>query len=641
MPALSITSALAPANAPSPGAHAAADEAPSTPHAVAPAPTQALATPAADSPAADATPAALHSAPPRPSPPPCPDKRWTLLDHDPAALAALTTHLDIDEMTATLLLNRGLHTPDAAHRFLNPSLDHLHDPFLLPNMSAAVCRLRDALASRQRILIFGDDDVDGITSSCLVFLLLKHLGARPNLFIPQRTLHGHGFNAQSLRAALALHPCDLLITTDCGSSSYEEISWLRDQSIDTIIIDHHALPAQHPPAVALVNPQLPQNRYPFPALAAVGVAYNFALAVTRDLTALGVFERFPAPNLHDLLDLVCLGTVADVVPLRDVNRVFVRLGLLVLQRRRRPGLAALLERAFPNTALPITERTISHRIAPRLNAAGRVGDVNDCITLLTTDRYSIAQEMARRLDAYNVQRQATEAVILHQALEQARAQIDAGQPLLILYDPRWHQGVLGIVASRLLERFQRPSILIAPTTDGRVRGSARCADGFDILSLLRRCAPLLDAFGGHTAAAGLSLPTANLDALRLALLSSPHLSLNIAPALSIDAELSLRDFGLPFVQRLERLAPFGAGNREPTFLIKRLHPIRAHISHRGNLRMRLRCSLRDTFDVIGFAMGHAAPPNPLTPLDVILSPRLQESHTPSVELRMIAFRDHA
>ena len=568
------------------------------------------------------------------------EKSWELLKPDLGAVDRLVQSLDIDPLLARLLINRGLHEPDEVQRYLTPSFDDLHDPFLIPGMKTAISRLRRAFAKRERVLVFGDDDVDGITSTSVLYLFLKRLDVNAGYFIPRRKLHGHGLNLVAIKAAIERFPCDLLITTDCGTSSVVEIAWLKEQGIDTLVVDHHAIPDVLPDALSIVNPQLPGNLYPFPELAAVGVTFNLILGIFRDLEKLGIFDHHPAPDLHEYLDLVSLGTVADVVPLRDVNRVFVSLGLEVLRRRRRCGIAALLDRLTLN-GQPITERTICYRLAPRLNAAGRVGDANECVELLTTDNYGIAQQLAKRLDEYNSQRQEAEAGILHEALEQAALQVEEGRNVLVISKDGWHQGVLGIVASRLLERFHRPTILIA-ITEGRARGSARSPNGVDILECIRRCHMHLENFGGHNSAAGLTLKGENVPALHHAielaaidLLGEEGLP---TPTLTIDAELMLGDFEHPLVQEVERLAPFGAGNREPTFLVRRTRPLRTRIVGRNHLRLRLRGD-RSVCDVIGFSMGSSSVRHGRL-LDVILTPRTIDQKREDIELRMLAMQPY-
>jgi len=561
-----------------------------------------------------------------------------MLRPDPNLVSHLVDELELDTTLARLLVNRGVTTPDHAERFLRPRFEHLHDPFLIAGMRPAVTRIQQALATHQRILIFGDDDVDGITATSVILLFLRALGAQVDAFIPRRAIHGHGLNLKSLQAAVASFPCDLVLTADCGTSSLDEIAWLRSQGIDTIVVDHHAIPDSLPQCL-IINPQLPENRFPFPELAAVGVAFNLILALYQDLKKLGVFNHFPAPNLHDYLDLVSLGTVADVVPLRDENRIFVKLGLEVLRRRHRCGVAALLDRIHLNGQM-ISERTICYRLAPRLNAAGRVGDANRCVELLTTQSYGIAQQLAKQLEEYNTQRQQAEASILVEATAIAQAQVNAGRSVLVVSQEGWHQGVLGIVASRLLERFHRPTVLIA-IANGRARGSARSPVGVNILDYIRHCDAFLENYGGHSFAAGLTLKAehvidlhSKIEDVASEILGQDGLP---APTLYIDDTALLRDLRLGKARLYEQLAPFGAGNREPSFLVPRLRPLRSRVVGRNHLRVRMRGD-RAVADMIGFSMGGRSLRHGRL-VDAVVSPRIVDRKAQNVELRLLGFKN--
>ncbi|MDX9721394.1 MAG: single-stranded-DNA-specific exonuclease RecJ, partial [Myxococcota bacterium] len=548
--------------------------------------------------------------------------------------------LPTDPLIARLLVNRGVKDVDSARRYLHPSFEDLHDPFLLANMEQAVLRVRQAIAECQSIVIFGDDDVDGVTSTTVLYQFLQGVGADVRYFIPRRRLHGHGFNERAIAAAIGERKPQLMIATDCGLSSWHEVDWLHEQGIDTLIVDHHALPDRLPEAI-IINPRLVGSAFPFIELAAVGVAFNFVLALRRHFEELGVLERTAGPNLLEYLDLVALGTVADVVPLVDENRVFVRLGLEVLRRRRRCGVAALLEKVNTD-GQPISERTICYRLAPRLNAAGRVGDPNQCVSLLCADRYGVAQGLASALETYNEQRQLTEASILDEAIAMAQMAVDEGRRVLVVASDEWHQGVLGIVASRLLERFHRPSVLIA-AADAESRGSARSPEGFNILDCLRMCEHLLVDFGGHSAAAGLTLKAENIPEFSQCIEDAASTLLGPrelpTPTLHIDAELHLSELSPKRLRRIEGLGPYGAGNREPAFVIRRLRLVRARVVGRNHLRLRVR-NERSTFEVIGFSMGETTLQQGSL-IDVVLTPRLNAKSPSSIEYQLLAVQQSA
>lgn len=567
------------------------------------------------------------------------EKLWTLLHPDPSLVQELSQALNITPLTSRLLINRGVTTVKDAKLFMQPTMDQLSDPFLMAGMTESVARLRTSLANGDKILIFGDDDVDGITSTSLLFLYLKRLGANVHSFIPQRYVHGPGLTTTALDAALEEFPANLLITTDCGVSSVEEIRHMANKGIDTIVVDHHTIPPELPPAKAILNPLLPGNAYPFTELAAVGVTFHFIRGLQADLKRLGVFSDRAEPKLVEYLDLVSLGTVADVVPLLGENRMFVHKGLSILRRRRRCGTAALLERSLRD-GQKITERTICYRLAPRLNAAGRVGNANLCVELLTTNRYGVAQRLAKQLDRFNVMRQEAEASILTEAIEQAQEQVDAGRRVLVVFREGWNQGVLGIVASRILERFNLPTLLIA-MADGRARGSARSPAGVNILEYMRACHDTLSNYGGHHSAAGLTLKAENVPFLSTQIEEEADRILENrelpTPQIKIDAEVGFSDLNPGQVRELERLAPFGFGNQEPAFLVRQVKPLKVRVVGRNHLRMRLR-SDRSVLEVIGFSMGDTHVPK-TSSIDVVLTPRIA-SKKPAhrVELQMLALR---
>ncbi|MEO1273499.1 MAG: single-stranded-DNA-specific exonuclease RecJ, partial [Myxococcota bacterium] len=467
---------------------------------------------------------------------------------------------------ARILANRGYTDLDTVDAFLNPSLSKLGDTDTMIDMDLAVRRTLEAFRDGDYIRVCGDDDVDGVTSTSCVYLFFKQLGIRADFTIPRRTEGGSGLNIDVIRRA-SQDGVDLLITTDCGVTNVEEIALARQLGIDVIVLDHHTMPPDLPDAVAILNPMRPGSGYPFTRLAAVGVAFTFVRGLWKALCDFGLVR----PNRIDLsqyLDIVALGTVADVVPLVDENRVFVRLGLEILRRRRRPGISALLDRAHVDDQ-PITARTVGYRIAPLINAAGRMGDATRCVELLTTDSYKRADALSRELERDNWERQRTEREILDEALGLAEAEYDAGRNFLMLSSQDWHQGVLGIVASRVKERFHRPAAMVAANPEtGMARVSMRSIRGIDLIAALRTIEPLLESYGGHIAAAGMTLPIDNLEQARKRLEAaiSAQADPMPSPTLQIDTLCRLSELNPSFAEDLERLAPFGAGNPEPILL---------------------------------------------------------------------------
>lgn len=515
--------------------------------------------------------------------------------------------LGIHPLTARILAQRGIHSVDAAHAFLNPTLGHLHDPFLMKGMDEAVHQVLRALDRGEHIVIHGDYDVDGVCSVSLLYEFLRNLGARVGYFIPRRDQDGYGLNASTVQR-LHAQGTSLIITTDCGISNHDEVVLARQLGMRVVIVDHHMVPAVMPPADAILNPLQPGCAFPFKSLAAVGVTFNLVIALRKVLRNHGVFRHVPEPDLRDCLDLVALGTVADVVPLVDENRIFVSQGLEVLERRRRAGISALMERAVTDPG-PIGPQTISYRLAPRINAAGRMGDASICVELLTTSSYARAIELVGVLEGLNKERQELEKRILAAAMAQAEEQVALRRRILVLAGEDWNRGVLGIVASRIVERFHRPAVLLG-IERGLGKGSARSIDGINVVDVLRRASEYLESYGGHAAAAGLSVTAPLIEPLRERMeIAMTEALLDGAlpnPMLHIDSIVSLGELDNAFLRDLERLGPFGMGNREPVLLARAIQAVQVRLVGRNHVKARFRQETT-TLDGIGFSLGNAVP----------------------------------
>ncbi len=512
--------------------------------------------------------------------------------------------LEVHPLTARILLRRGFTDLDGAYRFLNPSLKEMHDPFLMKDMEEAVRQVLTAIDRGEKILIYGDYDVDGVCSVSLLYQFLRQLGARVDYYVPLRDQDGYGLNAESVRRAVD-QGVDLVITTDCGISNVEEIKLARRLGLRVVVVDHHTVPDELPPAQALLNPLRSDCPFPFTDLAAVGVTFYLLVALRSRLRELGVFKHIPEPDLREYLDLVALGTVADVVPLTDVNRTFVRHGLDVLGSRRRAGVSALMERARVDGGR-VTPQTISFRLAPRINAAGRMGDASMCVELLTTESYARAIELARHLEKLNDRRQDQEQEILDKVLPCAEEQMAQGRKMLVVAGRQWHRGVLGIVASRLVERYHRPAVLVGIDEDGLAKGSVRSIHGIDVIEILGEGADLLETYGGHVAAAGLTVREEQIEALRdrldkalTAVLEEGRLP---RPRLRIDCEVALSELDADFGGDLARLGPFGTGNREPILLCRESKASRVRVVGKNHLKARFRDG-SGVLDGIGFSMA--------------------------------------
>jgi single-stranded-DNA-specific exonuclease len=497
-------------------------------------------------------------------------KRWVMTEPEPARTRKLADTLHVPLPVAQVLVNRGYPHAAEADRFLNPRLRQLGDPFALPDMDAAVDRLLAAIERRERIVIYGDYDVDGVTSSALLVRVLRGAGADPGNFLPHRMDEGYGLSPDGIARCLNEHQPRLLVAVDCGTGSVREIADLRKRGVDTIVLDHHEPPAALPECVALVNPKLVgrasrpsrsestdrQDACPtWRSLASVGVAFKFAHGLLKRQRRLAA-----TIDLRDHLDLAAVGTVADVVPLTGDNRILVRSGLERLPRTAKVGLRALLDVAdVPDRVSPYH---IGFRIGPRLNAAGRLADAMAALELLLTEDGARAAELARLLDAHNAERQQIEERITAEAL--AQAQQHESDRVLVLADPGWHPGVIGIVASRIAQQYYRPTVIVG--RDGK--GSCRSISGFSIVDALSRCASALERFGGHDMAAGLTVEPKNVARLRRLLNEHAGRVLDeedFQPRIHIDAVVRLDEMDDEFFRRLEQLEPCGPENPEPTF----------------------------------------------------------------------------
>lgn len=488
---------------------------------------------------------------------------WRGKEPDQAALAALGAGLRISPLTARALTFRGIDTVSEGLAFMDGRLASLPDPFLLPEMERAAERLATAIEGGESIVVHGDYDVDGITGTALLVESLRGFGGRVDYHIPLRLKDGYGLSAEAIRRAAA-SGAKVLLSVDCGVSALTEARLALDLGLDLIITDHHQPPEVLPSAYAVVNPSLAESRFPFRELAGVGVAFFLLVALRKVLRERGAFTVRPEPDLRHALDLVALGTIADVVPLRGINRTLTRFGLDLLSKGRRPGIRALKQVAGVEEA---SCGAVAFRLAPRLNAAGRLEDAALGVELLLGSSLERATEIAALLDGFNRERQKIEEETLKQAIER----LDGGEGRersIVLADDRWHPGVIGIVASRLVERYYRPVVLIA-LEGGKGKGSARSILGFHLYRALQGCAGYLEGFGGHECAAGLTIATDRVEAFAEAFEAEAQRTLgeeDLIPRLAHDGEILLDEITPEGVREIASLAPFGAGNPEPAYV---------------------------------------------------------------------------
>ena len=523
-------------------------------------------------------------------------------------LAALPDHKLVDTLVQStslprnivkILVNRGLNTPEAITRFLEPTLADLKDPFEMSGMEQGIDRVTRALYNNEKILIYGDYDVDGITATALLYLVLNKLGANADFYLPNRLTEGYGLSLDGIDLATK-SGVKLIITVDTGITAVEEIKYATSLGVDVVVTDHHEPAMALPPALAIINPKQTACDYGG-ELSGVGVAYKFAQALYRRL---GQDEN----ELHEHLDLVALGTSADIVPLVDENRVLTKFGIRQIARTTKPGIKSL---AFVSGLMgkEIGTGQVVFILAPRLNAIGRLGDARQAARLLATRDERLAADIARKLDSENRRRKEIDEKTLNEALEQMEATVDLeNDKAIVLAAEGWHQGVIGIVASRLVERYHLPTVMIA-MSDGEGKGSARSIPGFHLCEALKECEPLLMRYGGHKYAAGLSIKSENITAFRdkFKEVSARSLSLeDTTPKLNIDLEIEVKDITDDFVRILEEFSPFGPQNMRPIFLTRNCEIVdNPYVVGSNHLKMKL---AKDdaVVDVIGFGFGAMA-----------------------------------
>ena len=513
-------------------------------------------------------------------------------------VAALAEALGLPEEVCRVLLRRGIDSSDEARSFLRPHLASVHSPFDLPAMQAAVERVEQALAGDEMILVHGDYDADGMSAAALLTLGLRELGGRVEPFVPHRTRDGYDLSDAGIRRATEVG-ASLILTADCGVTAVDAVSKAMSAGIDVVITDHHRPAGELPRAIAVVDPMLPGSSYPFRDLAGVGVAFKLMSAV---------YERagVKAPSLNQHLDLVALGTVADQMPLIGENRVLVRAGLRALERTRKPGLSALLTSAGLQPDRRIEAEDISFRLAPRLNSVGRMDEADAGLRLLLADDEREAERLADHLERQNAERRLTDTRVFEEAKKQARSRVRDDDRAVVLWGDDWHPGVLGIVASRLVESYHRPSIVIS--FDGDVgRGSGRSTGGFHLFNALQECEPLLERFGGHRMAAGLTVRRERVEELadRLQEIARHDLGdREPVQELRLDLEVPVERLGDDLLRWLGHLSPFGSGNPTPILMVRDVALDRAARvgNDGGHLRFQLVGEGR-RIPAIAFGMG--------------------------------------
>lgn len=534
------------------------------------------------------------------------EKVWKLKLPSPLA-PQLARETGVSVLEAQLLINRGLSESQSASSFLTPRLADLIDPMLLVDMAEGIELILAAINAREKIAVYGDFDADGLTAAALLHNFFLNIGIAISCYIPNRLSEGYGLNETAIKG-LSEKGIKLIITVDCGTSAKKEIALAHGLGMKVVVTDHHQIPDNFQPLCPVINPHRPGSAFPFKNLAGVGLAFYLSIALRTRLRELDWFIQRPKPDLKDYLDLVALGSVADMAPLLDQNRILVRTGLERIENSIWPGIRAIQE-VSDLKARVVTSGDLAFRFAPRLNASGRLGDEKTGLAILTTESPAIARELANKLNHLNIQRQAIERKILEEIEEKLESMADPyNRRTLVFYGNEWHKGVLGIVASKLVDRYHRPALILG-IQSGLAVGSGRSINGFDIYRALSKLGGYLERFGGHYHAAGLTLQESNIDAFAEAFeaLAQEKLSEEqLIPSIELDGEVRLDDLTMEALLRLESFAPFGSANPEPLFFVRDLEVTHSRVVGERHLKMKVRQG-KVAIDAIGFGLASAFP----------------------------------
>ncbi len=521
------------------------------------------------------------------------NKKWEFFSHDQAKVVEISEKFNISELLATVLVNRNIVEDKDVELFLNPTRNDFHDPYLMPDMRQAVDRIVKAIENKEKTMIYGDYDVDGITSITVLSRFFKERGLDVGAYIPNRLDEGYGLNKDAIKQ-IADDGYKLIITVDCGISGTEEVAYAYELGMEVIITDHHEPLEELPEALAVIDCKRKDSQYPFNSLAGVGVAFKL-------IQALGIELKLEEKEYLKFLDIVCIGTISDIVPLVDENRVIAKLGLKLVEQTRSPGVRSLLNAAAYKE---VNSNTVSFGIAPRINACGRMGHERDALDLFLTENIVEANKITEKLNEYNKKRQDIEKKIFEEAIDKIEKENLKDNNALVVGAEDWHHGVIGIVASKITELYFKPSILICfEGEDGK--GSGRSIPGFDLHAALCTSSKYLEKYGGHEMAVGLSLKKDNFDEFKKVFeeIAKEANTEEIVPVIKIDKEINLKDITLESVKSLKLLEPFGESNKTPIFIYKnlRIDSIRA-LSEGKHLKLTLKDG-NTIINAIGFNMG--------------------------------------
>ncbi len=534
------------------------------------------------------------------------EKIWRLLPPSPNA-SRLTAEAGVSPLKAQLLLNRGITDSVSVQAFLSPRLSDLMDPMRLKDMDRAIDLIIRAMKEGERIAVFGDYDADGLTATALMLNLFSELGVRVSSYIPNRLEEGYSLNCAAVKT-LADRGVRLIITVDCGISNNREIRMAKELGMEVVVTDHHQVPEDFDPLCPVINPNRSDSLFPFRDLAGVGVAFFLAVGLRSVLRDAKWFRDIPEPDLKAYLDLVALGTVADMVPLKGQNRILVTSGIETMKNSRWPGINALKD-ASGMSSREISAYDLAYKLAPRLNAPGRLGDPAIGLTALTTDQGPIAAQAARELNGLNSRRQEIEGDIIEEIEESLIPGYGIeNRKTIVLARDGWHEGVLGIVASRLLDRYRRPALVLS-IRDNVAKGSGRSIDGFNLHRAMTKLAGLFEKFGGHYHAAGCTLKASDVKALAEGLEEIAQRELreeDLIPSIEVDSEIGFQELTMETVSQILSLAPFGAGNPEPLFHAGDLNVLISRVVGERHLKLTVRQGEK-VMEAIGFGLGDRRP----------------------------------
>ena len=523
------------------------------------------------------------------------NKKWEFYNSDVEKVKKIAEKYNISELLATVLVNRGIIEEKNIETFLNPTRNDFHDPYLMPDMEKAVNRILKAIENKEKTIIYGDYDVDGITSITVLSKFLKDCGLETGFYIPNRLNEGYGLNKEAIKK-IKEEGYKLIITVDCGISGNDEVAYAYELGMEVIVTDHHEPLEELPKAVAVIDCKRKDNKYPFNSLAGVGVAFKLSQAIGQRL-------KMDEKSYLKYLDIVCVGTISDIVPLVDENRVIAKLGLLLVEQTRNIGLRSIINSSGYKK---IDSTTISFGVAPRINACGRMGKAEEALELFLSSNINTVNDLTKRLNDHNSVRQATEKAIYENVIEKIEKEKLDDNKVLIVTGEKWHHGVIGIVSSKITDMYFKPSILLSFEEDGIGKGSGRSIPGFDLHEALSKCSDKIEKFGGHSMAVGITVKKDDLEDFKQELekIATESKIDEIIPIVNIDAKINLSDINKDMVASLKQLEPFGEANKMPIFAFKNLKidSIRA-LSEGKHLKLTLKDN-NNIINAIGFNMGY-------------------------------------